>query len=114
MIIINNERWRVFLVSPFHPALRRSDGNYTLGCCDNISKTIYITNDIENIYLKKVLSHELTHAAMFSYNVDLDYEQEEMIADIIATYGAEIIHMANELFIRLKEERDKTNREHFN
>lgn len=103
--MINGERWRVFLVSPFHPALKRSDGNYTLGCCDDITKTIYITDDIKDNYLKKVLSHELTHAAMFSYNIDLDYEQEEIIADIIATYGAEITHMANELFIRLKQGR---------
>jgi hypothetical protein len=34
-----------------------------------------------------VLSHELTHAAMFSYNIDLSYEQEELFADLIATYG---------------------------
>ena len=56
---------------------------------------------------EKVLCHELTHAAMFSYNVDLTYEQEEVLADIIATYGQEIIHMANLLFKRLKDEREE-------
>lgn len=105
MIKINGEEWRVLLVSPSHPALRRSDGNYALGSCDDIEKTLYITNDIKELYLKKVLCHELTHAAMFSYDVDLSYEQEEIVADIIATYGAEIVHMANELFIRLKEQK---------
>ena len=42
---------------------------------------------------------------MFSYNVDLTYEQEEVLADIIATYGQEIIEMTNFLFLRLKEKR---------
>lgn len=107
MININGEQWRVFLTSPFHPALKRSDGAYTLGCCDDVTKTIYISNDVSNKYLKKVLCHELTHAAMFSYNVDLTYEQEEVLADIIATYGQEIIHMANLLFKRLKDEREE-------
>lgn len=37
--------------------------------------------------LKKILCHEITHAAMFSYNVDLSIEQEELVADLIATYG---------------------------
>jgi len=37
--------------------------------------------------IKKVLCHELTHAAMFSYNVELTLDQEELFADLIATYG---------------------------
>ena len=42
---------------------------------------------------------------MFSYNVNLNYEQEELVADIIATYGSEIIHMTNELFIRFIQQK---------
>ena len=52
--------------------------------------------------LKKVLSHEITHAAMFSYNVKLTVQQEELIADIIATYGTEIIDVTNRVFKKLK------------
>jgi hypothetical protein len=37
--------------------------------------------------MRKVLCHELAHAVMFSYNVDLDYLTEEIVADIMATYG---------------------------
>lgn len=37
--------------------------------------------------MKKVLSHEITHAAMFSYNISLSMEQEELLADLVATYG---------------------------
>jgi hypothetical protein len=87
MININGEEWEILLVSPFHPSLRRSNGTHTIGCCDDITKTIYISEDISDFYLKKVLCHELTHAAMYSFNVYLNYEQEEMVADLIATYG---------------------------
>ena len=107
MININGENWRVFLTSPFHPSLKRSDGKYTLGCCDDKTKTIYISKDVQEKYLKKVLCHELTHAAMFSYNIDLTYEQEEVLSEIIATYGQEIVHMANVFFQKLKQEKEE-------
>lgn len=103
MVNINGEEWRCVLVSPFHPALKRSDGGYTFGACDDFEKTIYIRYDLDDHYFHKVLCHELTHAAMFSYNVELDPAQEEVLADLIATYGQEIIHMTNLLFKRIKE-----------
>lgn len=110
MININGEEWRVKLVSPLHPSLKRQDGFYTLGCCDDNKKIIYISDDVSDDYLKKVLCHELTHAAMFSYDVFLTEEQEELIADLIATYGQEIISMTNLLFDRIKEKRNRGTR----
>lgn len=98
MIVINGEEWRILLVSPFHPMLRRTDGQFTLGSCDDNSKTIYINNTIDPIKLKKVLNHEITHAVMFSYDVYLTNEQEEIFADLIATYGQLIIDLANLVF----------------
>lgn len=80
----------------------QDNGIYTLGCCDDLVKTIFINDQLNDFYLRKVLCHELTHAAMFSYNVYLTYEQEEMLADLIATYGHEIIEITNSLFNRLK------------
>lgn len=38
---------------------------------------------------------------MFSYNIDLSVEQEEIIADLISTYGEEIIYITNKIFIKL-------------
>ena len=105
MIRINGIEWRVLMVSPTHPYLQRSDGVAVLGCCDSESLAIYIDDTLNNFYLKKVLCHELTHAAMFSYQIDLSYEQEEVVADLIATYGQEIIHMTNVIFKRLIEQR---------
>lgn len=85
-----------------NPALRRTDGTYALGVCDNKIKTIYLANWLEGSMLKKVLTHEIVHAAMFSYDVYLSLEQEEVIADIIATYGEEIINVTNKVFKKLQ------------
>jgi hypothetical protein len=38
---------------------------------------------------------------MFSYNVDLSIDQEELIADLISTYGDEIINTTNRIFAHL-------------
>lgn len=75
----------------------------SVGACDDASKTIYLNGNLRGDFLKKVLCHELTHAAMFSYNVELSLEQEELLAELIATYGEEIIEMTNILFYKLKE-----------
>lgn len=40
---------------------------------------------------------------MFSYNVELNIQQEELLADLIATYGQEIIDITNKIFTRMIE-----------
>ena len=102
MFVINGDYWRIALVSANHPTLIRSDGSATIGCCDDIDKTIYIFKGLNREMFKKVLCHELTHAAMFSYGIDMDIWQEEIVADLIATYGQEIIDITNELFCDIK------------
>lgn len=97
MFIINGIEWKVEFTSSQNPIL-----NNHLGLCDNTTKTIYLANDLEGFMLKKVLCHEVVHAAMFSYHVSLSYEQEEVIADIIATYGNEIIDITNKVFKKLQ------------
>lgn len=103
MVNINGEDWRIFIVSSNHPALQRSNGSYTLGCCDDNSKKIYIVEGLTDFYFKKVLCHEFVHACMYSYNIDLNDYQEEVLADLIATYGQEIIFITNSMFKRLSD-----------
>lgn len=103
MLNINGEDWTVLLVSPWHPNLYRSDGSLTIGSCDDDLKTIFISNSLTSEKMKKVLCHELTHAAMFSYNIELNSYQEELLADLIATYGQEIIYTTNKIFNRIKK-----------
>lgn len=101
MIQINNITWKIALVSPNFPLLQRDNGSFALGACDNLTRSIYLNDTLSSQLLKKVLCHQLTHAAMFSYNVDLSIEQEELIADLISTYGEEIIHITNKIFTHL-------------
>lgn len=103
MVNINGVEWQIVFTSPFHPAMFRSDGSLTIGSCDNQTKTIYINENLEPRLMKKVLCHEITHAAMFSYHIFLSIDQEELLADLIATYGQEIIYITNKIFNRIKE-----------
>ena len=105
MFTINGETWHIVLVSPNHPALQRSDGSRAMGMCYDTNKTIYMNVNLLDTptLFKKVLCHEITHAAMFSYNVDLDYTQEELIADLIATYGEEIVDVTNRIFGKIHD-----------
>ena len=70
--------------------------------CDDNLKSIFVATGRPMVLLKKVLCHEIVHAAMFSYNVDLTIEQEEIIADLVATYGEEIIEITNQMFKKIK------------
>lgn len=105
MFIINGKVWHIIHVPPFNRILQRTDGSYTVGVCDNNTKIIYLSSDLEGDFLNKVLCHEITHAVMFSYDVYLDFYEEELVADLIATYGKEIIEITEKIFN--KERGDK-------
>lgn len=102
MFTINGEEWVIHLVSPNHPKLYREDGSLTIGACDDDTKTIYINDMLNEQLMRRVICHEITHAAMFSYNVLLTSDQEELLADLIATYGDEIISITNRVFAKLR------------
>ena len=104
MFNINGYYWNIKLVSPNHYELLQKNETYALGACNAIKKTIYLSENIPKNKLKKVLCHEITHAAMFSYNILLNEDQEELIADLIATYGQEIINVTNRIFSRIRGE----------
>ena len=101
MFLINDTYWKLAFVSPDFPLLQRESGDYSIGACDNLTRTIYINETLRDKLLKKVLCHEITHAAMFSYNVSLTPEQEELIADLISTYGEQIVYITNKIFNKL-------------
>lgn len=102
MFLINNIYWKLAFVPANFPLLQRMNGDYTIGACDNLTRTIYISETLQGKLLKKVLCHQITHAAMFSYNVDLSIQQEELIADLLSTYGEEIIYITNKIFTKLE------------
>lgn len=102
MFTINGEKWLVKFEQPSAEIFITEDGFRTIGVCDDATKTIHLANSLRGKFLKKVLCHELVHAAMFSYNIKLEYEQEELLANLIATYGEEIIQITNDVFKRLR------------
>ena len=102
MFTINGKQWVIHLVSPNHPALIREDGSVTIGACDDMTKIIYVNDMLNDYMMRKVICHEITHAAMFSYNVLLTLDQEELLADLFATYGNEIISITNRVFAKIK------------
>ena len=102
MFVINNEYWKVLFVTPNDVALLKPNGDFAIGACDDYSKLIFLSNALYGDLLKKVLCHEITHAAMFSYNVSLSLVQEELIAELMATFGEEIVEITNILFDYLK------------
>lgn len=99
---MNGINWSVRLVRADSPMLMRSDNSFTVGVCDRETQEIYISELLQGAFLRKVLIHEITHSAMFSYGIDMSVEQEELFCDLISTYGDEIISVADSLFRALK------------
>lgn len=102
MFKINGEKWYIKFVNPSSIFLKTNEEEYTIGSCDNETKTIYLNSRLRGNQLKKVLCHEIVHCAMFSYNIFLTFKQEELLADLIATYGEEIIYITNKIFKKLQ------------
>ena len=102
MFEINGEKWFIKFIRPRSDIFLMENGEYTIGTCDDSTKTIYLDITLKGKMLKKVLCHEIVHSAMFSYDIQLNYEQEELLANIIATYGEEIINITNKIFKKLQ------------
>lgn len=98
MFIINNREWDILFVPPWNKELKKPNGTFTIGSCNDSTSTIYINNMLNREKTWKVLCHEITHAAMFSYGIDIDIEEEELFADLMATYGSEILFLTNYIY----------------
>lgn len=103
MFKINNKTWEIVKISCQNPMLMRSDGSRTVGMTDRNTQTIYIANDLRGGFLDKVLCHELCHAFCLSYNIYMDIETEEIVADFLATYGREVFKIADRLLLKIME-----------
>ena len=52
--------------------------------------------------LDRVLAHELVHAFMFSYDIHIDIEFEEYIADWISLFGRDLVYLLDNLMQKLR------------
>lgn len=91
-IIINNIKWKILFVESNNINLINNHGEYTLGMTDNNIKCIFIDDTISGELLYNVLCHELCHAYCFSYNIYMDINDEEHLAQFISDYGKSIIN----------------------
>ena len=102
MIHVNGEGWDICLVPPGHPNLTTPEGTQALGCCDDTIKTIVISNALHPGRMRQVLCHELTHAAMYSYDVPITDPEEELLAELVSSFGKEIVSLTDMVSHRLK------------
>lgn len=105
MIRIVDSLWRVVLVDPENPVLMRPNGTYTLGCCYNHDKTIYISNSLSQAKQRQVLAHELTHAFIFELDIKIPVREEEKICNMVADYGENIFDMVDLLTMTFERAR---------
>ena len=65
--------------------------------------SIFFFPDLANkrIYTKQINMDGT--AAMFSYKIYLSSDQKELLADLIATYGEEIIFITNKIFKKIQK-----------
>ena len=101
-MIVNGVRWGIRMVSPAHPFLLTPWKTHALGVCDKTTQTIYIDKTLSPQKLKEVLCHEIVHAFMFSYAIDVSYNEEELVAELISKYGDSIIHQSNIVYDGIK------------
>ena len=101
MFTINHRIWTIKFIDPYDAIFLMDNGQFTIGVCDDDTKTIYLSTVLKGEKLKQVLCHEIVHAAMFSYGVELEYEQEELLANLVAIYGKEVVQITDNIFKRL-------------
>ena len=58
MFTINNIMWQIVFVPSGSNKLMRSDGSISLAVTDFNDKTVYVSDNIKNGYLRKIIAHE--------------------------------------------------------
>lgn len=98
--IINGIRWHIQFVNVSSSKLTRTDGSRTVGMTDWNTHTVYLASNLQGDFLDKVLCHELCHCICFSYDIQMDIEQEEFLADWVSLYGRQVIELLDNLLYK--------------
>lgn len=98
--VINGIHWKIKYVGIDSPMLRRSDGSYTVGMTCWTDKTVYLCDRLYGRFEERVLCHELCHCICFSYDIHMDLEQEEFLADWISLFGRQVIDLLDDLLTK--------------
>lgn len=100
---INGAKWNIVFVSPHDSCLMRSDGSKTVGVAFLDETTIYLSNRLRGAFLRRVTAHELVHAFCLSYSIFMSIDEEERLADWVATYGTELVYLLDDLMCAMKK-----------
>lgn len=104
---LNGILWKVYYVPVSSPYLVDRTGNVRLATTDIRLHTIYIYKGLSGELLRKVIVHEIGHAAMASFAL-LDelhmfvkpqywIEAEEWVCNLLADYGMSILSKGENL-----------------
>lgn len=105
--VMNGIRWTVRFVHPDSILLIDRTNHKTVATTDPYTHQIYLSEGLRGDFLHRVLTHELGHCAMISYNMLGDVARmakpeqrinmEEWVCNFIADYGPEILFLSNRL-----------------
>lgn len=106
--MMNGILWHFVLVWPYANVLMDRTGQKRVATTDPDTRCIYISSNLDPDLRKRVILHELVHAAMISYGLipqvrDFTYPEaeiraEEWICNFLADYGSEIFAIAASLY----------------
>ena len=102
MMTINGDIWTIIFVDSTHEMLIKPDGTVTVGACHRPSYTIYLSKELKGNSLRKVLRHEIAHAVMRSYELELTYEEEELVAGVLDVFSDEVVALTNNVYELIK------------
>ena len=96
-IEIGGQQWSIEKVNAHHPGLF-CDGDSCSGTTWNGSAEIYLSNELKGDQVARVVTHELTHAYIYSTQaVRPEQYTEEDICELVAIYAWEIAVLTQEV-----------------
>lgn len=98
--VMGDYLWRVVNVPSDSEYLIDRLGNLTVATTDPSTLCVYLSDELEGEFKKRVVAHEMGHACCFSYGLldeireccypDKRIEMEEFICNFVADYGERI------------------------
>lgn len=100
---IRNHLWIVFDVPRNYIKLKKQNGSYVLGATYCDERAIYMNRDLSSFKYERVLAHEITHAFIYEYGINIEREEEEKIANLFAEHGREMIAIVDNILMQIME-----------
>lgn len=104
---IMDQLWTVRIVDAHDPGLF-VDGIACRGATWLSSQQIFLSNELTEHTLKRVLIHELTHAVLYASQIELpEHYSEEQVCDFVAIYSETVLRHSEALEVWAFNEPDK-------